>query len=79
MNETHPTEDHLRSEIEDLKRQLEEQKGLAAGSAQPPSGPSGRTLLVLALLLVALVVVGFFAGYLPRRRCRPATPAFVRC
>jgi len=60
MKEIHPTDD--------LKRQLEEQKGLAAGSAQPPSGPSGRTLLVLALLLVALVVVGFFAGYLPRRR-----------
>jgi RND family efflux transporter MFP subunit len=52
MNETHSTED--------LKRQSEELK--------KPSGPSGRTLLVLALLLVALVVVGFFAGYLPRRR-----------
>ena len=60
MNETHPTEDLLRSEIEDLKRQLEEHK--------KPAGPSGLTLLVIALVLVALVVVGFFAGYLPRRR-----------
>ena len=69
MNEIHPSDDQLRSEIEDLKRQLEEHKKLAAaGSAQPPSGPSGLTLLAIALVLVALVVVGFFAGYLPRRR-----------
>jgi len=60
MNETHPTEDQLRFEIEDLKRQLEEHK--------KPAGPSGRTLLAIALVLVALVVVGCFAGYLPRRR-----------
>jgi len=54
MNETHSTEDRLRSE--------------AAGSAQKPAGPSRLTLLVLALLLVVLVVAGFFAGYLPRQR-----------
>jgi RND family efflux transporter MFP subunit len=54
MIETHPTEDHLRSE--------------AAGSAAAPSGPSRLTLVMLALLLVVLVVAGFFAGYLPRRR-----------
>ena len=34
----------------------------------PRSRPSRLTLLVLALLLVVLVVAGFFAGYLPRRR-----------
>jgi RND family efflux transporter MFP subunit len=54
MNETHSTDDRLRSE--------------AAGSAQKPAGPSRLTLLVLALLLVVLVVAGFFAGYLPRQR-----------
>ena len=54
MNETHPIEDHLRSE--------------GARSAPPPSGPSRLTLLAIALLLVVLVVAGFFAGYLPRRR-----------
>jgi RND family efflux transporter MFP subunit len=54
MNETHSTDDPLRSE--------------AAGSAQKPAGPSRLTLLVLALLLVVLVVAGFFAGYLPRQR-----------
>ena len=69
MNETHTTDDQLRSEIEDLKRQLEEQKKLAAaGRTHQPAGPSGRTLLAIALVLVALVVAGFFAGYLPRRR-----------
>src|SRR5271157_256620 len=69
MNEIHTTDDQLRSEIEDLKRQLEEQKKLAAaGRAHQPAGPSGRTLLAIALLLVVLVVAGFFAGYLPRRR-----------
>jgi RND family efflux transporter MFP subunit len=54
MNEIHSTDDQLRSE--------------AAGSAQKPAGPSRLTLLVLALLLVVLVVAGFFAGYLPRQR-----------
>ena len=34
----------------------------------PGSRPSRLTLWVLALLLVVLVVAGFFAGYLPRRR-----------
>ena len=69
MNEIHTTEHQLRSEIEELKRQLEEHKKLAAaGRAHRPAGPSGRTLLAIALLLVALVVVGFFAGYMPRRR-----------
>jgi RND family efflux transporter MFP subunit len=68
MNEIHSTDDQLRSEIDDLRRQLEEHKKLAAGRARKPSGPSGLTLLVIALVLVALVVVGFFAGFLPRRR-----------
>ena len=48
---------------------MEEHKKLAAADrTHQPAGPSGRTLLAIALLLVALVVVGFFAGYLPRRR-----------
>src|ERR1035437_5620911 len=68
MNQIHLTDDQLRSEIDDLKRQLEEHKGLAAGTAQPSSGPSRLTLLLLALLLLVLVVAGFFPGYLPRRR-----------
>jgi len=67
MNLTNHTTDELRAEIEGLKRQLEEQKKLAAhgGSFKPPSA---ATLLVLALLVVALSVAGFFLGYLPRQR-----------
>ncbi|HYW41375.1 MAG TPA: efflux RND transporter periplasmic adaptor subunit [Bryobacteraceae bacterium] len=69
MNETTPgSEARLRSEIEDLKRQLEEQKKHAGARPQQPKGPSAVTLLVIAFVLLALVVAGFFAGFLPRQR-----------
>ena len=46
---TNSNEELLRSEIEDLKRQLAEQKKLAAGRHdRQPAGPSGRTLAVVA-------------------------------
>src|SRR5436190_20322226 len=64
------TEGRLRAEIDGLKRQLEEQKklhhsGAAAGSR---SRPSRVAISLLALLTIVLIVVGFFVGYLPRRR-----------
>jgi RND family efflux transporter MFP subunit len=62
------TEERLRSEIEDLKRQLEEQKKLIAGSHAQPKGPSGATLAMIALLMIVLIVAGFFLGYLPRQK-----------
>jgi RND family efflux transporter MFP subunit len=62
------TEERLRSEIEELKRQLEEQKKLIAGSHPQPKGPSGATLAMIALLMIVLVVAGFFLGYLPRQK-----------
>jgi len=66
---TNSNEELLRSEIEDLKRQLEEQKTLAAnGHAHEASGPSWRTLAVLVLLVIALAAAGYFLGYLPRQR-----------
>ena len=65
---TNSNEELLRSEIEDLKRQLAEQKALASGQTPRPTGPAGRTLVLLALLVVALVVGGFFLGYVPRQR-----------
>jgi len=66
---TNSNEELLRSEIEDLKRQLAEQRRLAAGRhSHPPSGPSWRTLAVVALLVVALAAAGYFLGYLPRQR-----------
>ncbi len=69
MNETHTTahstEDRLRSEIEDLKRQLETAKHPGAPADRRPSA---GTLVLIALLLTALIVVGFFVGYLPRQK-----------
>jgi RND family efflux transporter MFP subunit len=68
MNETNTSEDRLRAEVEDLKRQLEEQKKLHESGAHPRKGPSVVSLALIALTIVALIVVGFFAGYLPRQR-----------
>jgi RND family efflux transporter MFP subunit len=67
MNQARSNEEQLRSEIEDLKRQLAgKQKASSRDSGQ--SGPSKLTLAVLTLFLIALVVGGFFLGYLPRQR-----------
>ena len=66
MNDRRLDEDRMLAEIEDLKRQLEEH--LAPGVPRPGSGPSGRTLIILALLVVAVVAAGFFGGYLPRQK-----------
>ncbi len=68
MNQTRTNEEQLRSEIEDLKRQLAEQKRLAGGGEGQPAGTPGRTVAMLALLVMALLVGGFFLGYLPRQR-----------
>jgi RND family efflux transporter MFP subunit len=69
MNETQSREDGLQAEIEDLKRQLEEQKRLVAEhEAAPAKKPSARALLVLLLLLGGLCVAGYYFGYLPRQR-----------
>ena len=68
MNQVNTTEDRLRSEIENLKRQLEEQKHLHASGVQSNRRPSAVSLILIALLLAVLIVVGFFVGYLPRQR-----------
>jgi RND family efflux transporter MFP subunit len=68
MNQVNTTEDRLRAEIENLRRQLEEQKQLPASGAQPNRHPSAVSLILIALLLAVLIVVGFFVGYLPRQR-----------
>ena len=68
MNQVNATEDRLRSEIEDLKRQLEEQKKLADTGGHQNRRPSALSLVLIALLLIVLIVVGFFVGYLPRQR-----------
>ena len=68
MNDINTQEDRLRSEIEDLKRQLEEQKELAAHAHAQSKQPSWRTLLSVILLLAALAAGGYYFGYLPHQR-----------
>jgi RND family efflux transporter MFP subunit len=68
MNETKSREDQLHAEVEELKRQLEEQKKLHQAGAHGASGPSAGTLLTIGCVLIALIVAGFFLGYLPRHR-----------
>ena len=68
MNEINAAEERLRAEVEDLKRQLEQQKKLHNSGAAPRKGPSAGTMVMMALLLIFLIVAGFFVGYLPRQR-----------
>src|SRR5215468_12295866 len=68
MNEINAAEERLRAEIEELKRQLAEQKKLHEAGAHPRTGPSAGTLVMVALAIIGLVVVGFVAGYLPRQK-----------
>jgi len=66
------TEEQLRKQVEDLKRQLREQKGLVDGSAHTalskPWRPSAVTIWALFLGAVVLLVVAFFAGYIPLQK-----------
>ena len=64
MNDTNVNEQQLRSEIEDLKRQL------AASKQAPPEHkkPGLSTALVMVLLLAGLLVAGYYLGYLPRQK-----------
>ncbi len=66
MNETRTTEDSLRGEIADLKRQLAEQKHGHQNSAD--RRPSAGMLALIAVALIVLIVAGFFVGYLPRQK-----------
>jgi RND family efflux transporter MFP subunit len=56
------TEARLRAEIEELKRQLQQEK-------QPDAGrPSKGSLWTLAVVAAVLIVVAFFTGYIPHQR-----------
>src|SRR5260370_18951418 len=63
------TEEKLRREIEDLKRQLKEQKGSPHGSSRGTLWhPSGLTIAAIFLAMTVLLVVAFFAGYIPLQK-----------
>jgi RND family efflux transporter MFP subunit len=65
------TEERLRKEIEDLKRQLREQKNpdtAHAGLTATPWHPSSITLWSICLGVAVLIILGFFAGYIPLQR-----------
>ena len=64
MNDTNVNEQQLRSEIEDLKRQLAASKAAPA----PPKAPGSRTAVVVVLLLICLILAGYYLGYLPRQK-----------
>ena len=69
MNRINTTEEQLRAELEDLKRQLETARNLEhAGVPHVKSGPSTTTLVALATLIMVLIGGGFVAGYLPRMK-----------
>lgn len=64
-------EEELRAEIEQLKRRLQDHKPAHAGGThvlEHPPRPRNRTILGLLVLVAAIFVVAFFAGYVPRHR-----------
>jgi multidrug efflux pump subunit AcrA (membrane-fusion protein) len=67
------TEERLRRENQELKRQLQNLTGVSHGSphAGPPTklwNPSSVTIWSIALLVLAAFVLAFFAGYIPLRK-----------
>jgi RND family efflux transporter MFP subunit len=66
IKEQQASEQQLRSEIEDLKRQLANSRNPAHEA--PPKAPTSRSAVVVVLLLVCLVLAGYYWGYLPRQK-----------
>src|SRR5437588_11860 len=72
MRQVEPSqEERLRKENEDLKRQLQELR--APVHAGPPTKlwrPSAVTIGALLLAVAVIIVVAFFAGYIPLQKRR---------
>jgi RND family efflux transporter MFP subunit len=66
MEQEFTTEERLRAEIADLKRQLEQQRQPAHQNTSSP--PSRITLGALSSVGVIAVVAAFFAGYVPHQK-----------
>jgi RND family efflux transporter MFP subunit len=69
---TETTEERLRRENEELKRQLAEQTRPVHGQNAALSGkvwhPSAVTIWSIALLITVLIVAAFFTGYIPLQK-----------
>jgi RND family efflux transporter MFP subunit len=71
--ETAATEDRLRRENQDLKRQIDELKTHGASHAERPATlwhPSRLTIASIVFTVAVLIVVAFFAGYIPLQKRR---------
>ena len=64
MNDLNTSEERLRAEIEELKRQLQQQK---AEEHPKSTQPGLRILLTVVVLLAALAAAGYYYGYAPRQ------------
>ena len=62
------TEQQLRQQVDDLKRQLREQEEGLSGPPAKRWKPSAVTITALLLFLIVLLVGAFFAGYIPLQR-----------
>src|SRR5713226_9413153 len=69
---TNSSEEQLRAEIEDLKRQL------ADGRPARRRGPSTGALIAIAVVTIVVIVAGFFVGYFPRQRREDVLAAETR-
>jgi RND family efflux transporter MFP subunit len=67
LDRSDSTEEQLRREIEELKRQLMEQRGLIH-SSHKVWRPSAITMWSIFLAVIAGIVFAFFAGYIPLQR-----------
>ena len=69
MRYSETTEEKLRKEVEELKRQLMEQKALINGpSAAKLWHPSKVTMWSILLGMIVLAVLAFLAGYVPLQK-----------
>ena len=60
----------LRRENEELRRQLEALRAHPVSLTRPTWSPSKTTIAALALFAVTLIVIAFFAGYVPMQQRR---------
>jgi RND family efflux transporter MFP subunit len=77
-HELETTEERLRREVEDLKRQIRQHE--AHGTSHPGTGaklwhPSGLTIAAIVLVAIVLTVIAFFAGYIPLQKRNAAIQA----